>query len=111
MISYFKNPHGVVGSSVVADSGNEHPVDPMFPERAELEFASVPLPKYVFKAALADGVVLDIWDTDGRRIASGAIANGAVTLPLGLGIYRAQAPGFSRLFEIASGIAAEVILA
>ncbi|MCP3404459.1 hypothetical protein [Bradyrhizobium sp. CCGB01] len=111
LISYFKNPHGVVGSSVVADSGNEHPVDPMFPERAELEFASVPLPKYVFKAALADGVVLDIWDTDGRRIASGAIANGAVTLPLGLGIYRAQAPGFSRLFEIASGIAAEVILA
>jgi hypothetical protein len=112
LISYFKNSLGVVGDGAVADSGSEHAVDPMFPERDELVFARVELPKYVFRAPLADGVVLQIFDTaDNRPIASGPMARGAVTLPVGLGIYRARAPNFLKLFEIASGTAGEVNLA
>ncbi|MCK1412527.1 caspase family protein [Bradyrhizobium sp. CW4] len=112
LISYFRNSLGVVGDGAVADAGSEHAVDPMFPERAELEFARVELPKYVFRAPLADDVLLQIFDTENRLIASGQIAQGAVTLPIGLGIYRARGPdGLSKVFEIASGTTGEVNLA
>jgi hypothetical protein len=111
LVSYFRNRRGVVGDEKVSDAGHNNPAEPVFPETSEMEFGTVTLPQYVFRTAVVDGTLLNIRDTEERLVASGTIANGTVTLPLALGIYRASAPGLSKLFEIASGTVGEINLA
>jgi Caspase domain len=109
--SYLTNKNILVGGAVVSTDGNEKLLKPQFLEEDELEFANVAgnLPLYKLKAPLADGTVLEI--RDGQQfVGAGNVQGGEVDFRLAIGLYKAVAGQFSRLFEISSGSTREINL-
>jgi hypothetical protein len=59
---------------------------------------------------LPDGTAVDIRDGKGALLATASVVGGIVTATLGSGLFKAEAPGFSHLFEIAAGTEIDVAL-
>ena len=116
LVAYLSNQKALTGEGIVRNSAAAPQIEPVFPETAELVLAQVGsnLPAYDIRVPVADGErlrVIEVRQGEERVVAEGVVANGTARLQLAVGIYRASAPGFTRLFEIASGTSDEVRLA
>ncbi|HEV2816411.1 MAG TPA: hypothetical protein VGW40_04210 [Allosphingosinicella sp.] len=101
---------GLVGEEAVESTAGTAHAEHYFPGRDLIVFGPGKLPKYVLKVPLADGAKVKITRGPVLPVATRVVAGGAVKVGLGTGYYKAEAPGFSRLFEIAAGSATDVDL-
>lgn len=111
LIAYLKNQQGLVGDAPTPGANAMPAFAPVFPETAELVLARGNLPTYRLKVALPDGAKLTILDAQKAVIGDGQVANGVLQIKLPVGIFKADGPGISKLFEIGSGTTSEVDLA
>lgn len=117
LMAYLKNQQALVGDAPSANANAGPILDPVFPETSELVLAEVgaDLPTYDLKTALPQGTILRVVEQRGgltNEVGQGPVVGGVVALRLGLGIFKAIAPGMKDcLFEIASGTSREVHLA
>jgi hypothetical protein len=109
----YLNGSGLVGEAVATTVDGAVRPEHYFPRHDPLVFAEVGVqaPAYRLHVPLPDGTQVTIVDGAITAVATGIVADGIVTVALGSGLYKAQAPGFSRLFEIAAGTETDVHLA
>jgi hypothetical protein len=114
LVAYFRNQRALVGDATISNTTGSPTVDPVFPEMDDMVLARSGPPSYKFLVALPDGTPLQIIeyrDNQPALVAECPIINGTATARLGLGIYKAAAPGLEKLFEIGAGTSGEVRLA
>ena len=101
---------GLVGEAAVEASAGSVHAEHYFPNRDHIVFGKGKLPPYVLKVPLADGVEVTVRRGPTLVVATAIVAGGTATVHLGTGYYKAEAPGWSALFEIAAGSATDVNL-
>lgn len=105
LMAYFRNSSVIVGSQPVANPEAAR-LEPFFPEADDMFLADVSdaLPEYKLAVPLPDNAEIRVWNTTGQPIPIRAVVSqGVARVKLGIGIYKAESAGFSRLFEISSG--------
>jgi hypothetical protein len=107
----YLNGSGLVGEEVTSTLHGAARPDHYFPRHDPLIFAEVAnTPSYRLHVPLADGTRVTILDGRKEEVATEIVADGIVTVILGSGLYKAEGPGFSHLFEIAAGTETDVPL-